>query len=146
MKNKMCLFLLSILTMISCLNAEISSNEVIIIDQATLHWENGSYPGVQMAQLFGDSEDSTQPYTIRVRFPANFTGRIHKHNQTEFHTVISGSLYVGIGEIIDKEHSIYVPAGGAFAIPANVSHYLWTSEDVEMQLHSLGEKETEYVK
>jgi hypothetical protein len=51
---------------------------------------------------------------------------------------------LGFGETIDKDNSIYIPTGGAFAIPANVSHYLWTSKDMVMQLHSLGDNETNY--
>jgi hypothetical protein len=52
--------------------------------------------------------------------------------------VISGTLFIGIGDTFDKSKGVAVPPGGVVAIPPGVSHYSWSEEDVVVHVHGEG--------
>lgn len=117
-------------------------DEVKVIDPETLKWAETVYPGTEVTQVFGDPKKPGQVYTIRFRLPANYVVPPHTHTQDEFMTVISGSLNVGIGTTVDKDNTAYLPVGGAIGIPGKVPHYAWTTEEMIMQVHAIGPRDT----
>jgi hypothetical protein len=42
---------------------------------------------------------------LRLQFPANYTVPPHSHRMTERVTVVSGALYAGIGDTLDRQRS-----------------------------------------
>lgn len=84
-------------------------------------------------------------YIIRFRLPANYVVPPYTHSQDEYMTVISGSLNVGIGEFVDENSTVQLEVGGAVGIPGNVPHYAWTTEEMVMQVHAMGPRDTCFV-
>ncbi len=93
-----------------------------------LHWTTPpDIPAVRSAWLIG-SEQQSGTYAVRVRLAAN--GRIppHTHPDTRYSTVLSGTLYVGLGSKFDAAALVAVPAGGVYVAPAGVAHFLWAKD------------------
>ena len=116
--------------------------EVAYVDPAILAWRDTVYPGTEIANVFGDPSKPGEVYAIRLRLPANYVVQPHFHTQNEYMTVISGSLNVGIGETVDKNNTVHLPLGGAIGIPGKVPHYAWTTEEMIMQIHAVGQRDT----
>lgn len=94
-------------------------------------------PGAQFAVLAGDP---TKPglTTVRVWFPANFQVPAHFHPVTENVTVISGTVYVGMGDKLDMAKGTAYPAGSFSTMPADHRHYAWTKDETIIQIHIVG--------
>lgn len=119
--------------------------EVTYVDPELLQWAETVYPGTEITTVFGDPKKPGQMYTIRFKLPANYLVPPHTHTQDEYMTIISGSLNVGIGETVDKDSTVYLPVGGAVGIPGKVPHYAWTTEEMVMQVHAMGPRDTCFV-
>ncbi len=78
------------------------------------------------------------PYTVRVKFPANF--KVNPFYQTGeiYLTVLSGTLYINSGTKFNNQAKGYkLPQGSFFSIPANMAVFMWTNEEpVIIQMHS----------
>lgn len=95
-------------------------------------------PSLKAAWLAG-GEDRSGPYLLRVRLAAG--GRIppHTHPDSRHTTVLSGTLHVGYGDIMDEASVVAVPAGAVYEAPAGVSHWVWAKDgDVEYQESGFG--------
>ncbi len=119
--------------------------DVQYIDPELVQWAETVYPGTEITAVFGDMKQAGQMYTIRLKLPANYVVPPHTHTQDEYMTVISGSLNVGIGESVDKDDTVFLPVGGAVGIPGKVPHYAWTTEEMVMQIHAMGPRDTCFV-
>jgi hypothetical protein len=95
-------------------------------------------PGAKLAVLEGPMNEAV-PFTARLRLPANYRIPGHWHPAVERVTVLSGTFYMGAGEVLDTSKGVPVPAGGFTVMPAKAPHYAYTTaEPVEIQLHSTG--------
>jgi quercetin dioxygenase-like cupin family protein len=74
------------------------------------------------------SEQQAGTYAMRVVLAND--GRIppHTHPDTRYSTVLSGTLYVGLGTKFDATVMVAVPAGGVYVAPAGVAHFLWAKD------------------
>jgi len=53
--------------------------------------------------------------------------------------VISGTIYDGLGERVDRSKATAYPAGSFFVLPANNSHFLWTTDqEAVLQVSVMG--------
>lgn len=154
MKNKLFLLSIPVLVGIFFMSAPVTADhqvdasqyeEVVYVDPELIEWAETIYPGTEIATIFGDPTKPGQMYAIRFKLPAGYIVPPHTHTQDEYMTVISGSLNVGIGKEIDKDSTIYLPEGGAVGIPGNVPHYAWTTEEMIMQVHAMGPRDTCFV-
>ena len=59
-------------------------------------------PGAQIAVLAGDPTKPV-PYTVRLKFPANYDIPAHSHPTDENVAVVSGELFMGMGTKLDKK-------------------------------------------
>lgn len=84
-------------------------------------------PAIRSAWILG-SEQQAGSYAMRVVLAGN--GRIppHTHPDTRYSTVLSGTLYVGLGAKFDTAALVAVPAGGVYVAPAGVAHFLWAKD------------------
>lgn len=85
------------------------------------------------------TEKGAGTYVLRVALARG--GRIppHTHPDTRNSTVLSGTLYVGFGDVADDARVVVVPAGGLYVVPAHVAHYLWARDgDVVYQESGVG--------
>lgn len=87
----------------------------------------------QRAILAGDPNRHGCAYTDRVKFLANTKVAAHSLPEDKIYTVISGTLYVGIGDKWDESRMRKMPPGSFWTIPANVSRFFKAEEEVIFQ-------------
>ena len=101
-------------------------------------------PGAQIAVLAGDP---TKPvaYTVRLKFPANYTIPAHSHPTNENVTVVSGDFFVGMGNVVDKASAKALGVGGFGFLPAGMNHFAFTRQETTIVLFGQGPVEFKYV-
>ena len=101
-------------------------------------------PGAQIAVLAGDP---TKPvaYTVRLKFPANYTIPAHSHPTDEHVAVISGEFFAGMGTKLDRNSAMSLGVGGFALMPANANHFAFTKAETTILLYGQGPVEFKYV-
>jgi quercetin dioxygenase-like cupin family protein len=100
--------------------------------------------GAQIVVLAGDPGKSA-PYTVRLKFPANYAIPAHSHPTDENVAVVSGALMLGMGDKLDKAAGTSVGPGGYALAPANMNHYAYTKQETTILLYGIGPVEFKYV-
>jgi quercetin dioxygenase-like cupin family protein len=102
--------------------------------------------GAQIAVLAGDPSKPA-PYTVRLKFPANYMIPAHSHPTDENVVVISGAVTFGMGDKLNKDASSNktLTPGGYALMPANVNHFAFTTEETTIVLYGQGPVEFKYV-
>jgi hypothetical protein len=100
--------------------------------------------GAQIAVLDGDPGKSG-PVTLRLKFPADYRVPPHWHSMTENVTVLSGTLYIGMGDTLDRQASDALAPGGFVSLPAKMHHYAWTKSPTVVQITLEGPFDIFYV-
>src|SRR5256885_12450778 len=67
--------------------------------------------GAQIAVLAGDPTKSG-PYTVRLKFPANYDIPAHSHPTDENLAVVSGALFLGMANKLDRNSGSSLHVGG----------------------------------
>ena len=101
-------------------------------------------PGAQIAVLAGDP---TKPvaYTVRLRFPAGYDIPAHSHPTDENVVVVSGELFMGMGNRLDRKVGHGLGVGGFALMPANANHFAYTKAETTIVLYGQGPVEFKYV-
>ena len=100
--------------------------------------------GAKIAVLAGDpTKDGA--YTVRLKFPANYAIPAHSHPTDENVVVVSGALYMGMGDKLDKKTGHALGAGGFALMPANANHFAYTKAATTIVLYGQGPVEFKYV-
>lgn len=95
-------------------------------------------PGAKIAILEGPMNEAL-PFTARLRFPAQYRIPAHWHPAIERVSVLSGTFYMGLGEVLDISKGMAVPTGGFAVMQIKTPHFAYTTnEPVEIQLHGMG--------
>jgi quercetin dioxygenase-like cupin family protein len=94
-------------------------------------------PGAKMAVLDGDPGGSAL-FTIRLQFPDGYTVPPHFHPTDEHVTVISGTLGLGMGDVIDRSKMMTLRSGGYITAPAQGHHYAVARGSTVVQIHATG--------
>jgi quercetin dioxygenase-like cupin family protein len=97
----------------------------------------GGYKGTQMAVLLGDPSQSGM-YVMRLKLPAGTSFPPHVHGEAENVTVISGTLWVGLGKTVDQSQMKPLAAGTFATVPANFPHYAMAKEETVVQIEGIG--------
>lgn len=110
-----------------------------IVTPQTTKWTPGTgmMKGLDVAVLSGDPSKSG-PYVLRLRIPANTKLPPHYHGDIENVTVISGALWVGLGDTFDASKMMELGPGSFVSIPANVHHYAMAKSPTVVQIHGIG--------
>lgn len=114
---------------------------------AEMKWADGPPslpPGVKIAVLEGDPT-KTGPFTIRLQAPDGFKIPAHTHPTAERVTVISGTLYLGMGDKLDEAAGRELAAGGFAVMPAGMKHFAWMKGETVVQVHGTGPFAVKYV-
>jgi quercetin dioxygenase-like cupin family protein len=101
-------------------------------------------PGAQIAVLAGDP-GKPAPYTVRLKFPANYAIGAHSHPTDENVAVVSGALFVGMGTKLDKVAGTSLGIGAYALMPAGQNHYAYTKQETTILLYGMGPVEFKYV-
>lgn len=95
-------------------------------------------PGAMIAVIEGDLK-AAEPYTFRLKVPANSTIGVHTHPVAERVTVLSGTFYFATGDKADPAMTKAYQAGDILIIPAGMPMYAATKDqEVVVQLHGVG--------
>lgn len=78
------------------------------------------------------------PFTVRLRFPANYDLPPHTHPAIERVTVLSGTFHMGMGEKFSRAATQAVRAGDMMIMHPGTAHYAWTDAETVVQLHGTG--------
>jgi quercetin dioxygenase-like cupin family protein len=100
--------------------------------------------GAKLAVLSGDPA-GTGLVTIRLKMPAGYKIPAHWHPTDEHVTVISGSLALGMGDVLDEKQSKVLKPGGYAVAQANMHHFAWTKTGAVVQVHLMGPFKITYV-
>src|SRR5580765_1619123 len=73
-------------------------------------------PGAQIAIVSGDP-GKPAPYTVRLKFPANYDIPAHSHPTDENVAVVSGEFFMGTGTKLDRKTGLGLHVGGYALVP-----------------------------
>ncbi len=121
---------------VSLFHAGNASAGHIMLGADEIKWaDSASLPGAKMAVLEGDPA-KMGPVTIRLKLPPDYKLMPHTHPADERVTVLSGVLYMGLGDKLDEKASKKYSAGGFFVIAANTPMYAFTKgEEAVIQIN-----------
>ena len=102
--------------------------------------------GAQIAVLSGDPGKAA-PYSVRLKFPANYAIPAHSHPTDENVVVVSGAMTFGMGDKLDKKAATNKTLGvGGYALAAaGMNHFAYTTQESTIVLFGLGPVEFKYV-
>jgi hypothetical protein len=127
--------------------ADTDVDTVIRLTPDELPWTAGPPmlpPGARMALIEG-SFSRPGPFTVRLKFPANYRIPPHWHPVKVTVTVVSGSFNMGFGDELDTAKGKWLPAGSIFEMPATIHHFGWTTEETIIQEHGVGPLSVNYL-
>jgi quercetin dioxygenase-like cupin family protein len=101
-------------------------------------------PGAKIAVIEGPMNQAV-PFTIRLKFPANYAIPAHSHPAIERVTVLSGTFHMGTGDKLDKAKTVALPPGAMAIMQPGTNHFAWTAEEVTVQLNGVGPWGVTYV-
>src|SRR3954462_6514176 len=104
----------ALLVTAASLAAPLQAADEVSLNKDDMKW--GDVPpvlpkGAKLAVLHGDPSKSG-PFTLRLNAPANYKIAPHWHSQAEDLTIISGALYLGMGDRMDTKAAHALKAGG----------------------------------
>jgi len=138
--------LLTLALALAALGPTAASADHIMVTPADLKWEDAKAipPGAKMAVIEGPLNEAV-PFTIRIKFPADYRLPAHWHPQIEHVTVISGTLNMGTGDKLDTAKSTALAPGSVAIMQPKTNHFVWTNEETEVQVHGVGPTAINYV-
>jgi quercetin dioxygenase-like cupin family protein len=101
--------------------------------------------GAKVAILEGDPTKEG-PFVMRVKLPDGYKIPPHTHPKPERLTVISGTVYIGMGAKFDPDKGREMPTGTFGTWPAGMKHFVWAKGETIIQLHGTGPWTLTYVK
>ena len=93
--------------------------------------------GAKFAVIAGDP-GAKGLFVVRMMLPAKYRIPAHNHPADEYVTVISGALYVGMGDKLDPGKGEKLTAGGFAVAPTGMNHYAWTTGKTVVQVEAEG--------
>src|SRR5437867_767206 len=125
---------------------ETQAADMRLYPPTTIEWKTGPAalpPGARMAVLEGDPTKEG-PFVVRFQFPEGYHIPPHTHPKTERVTVISGTLFLAMGENL-RSAAKTLTAGTYGFWPAGMKHTAWSGGETVIQLHGIGPWQINYV-
>lgn len=94
-------------------------------------------PGAKIAVIEGPMNEAV-PFTVRIRFPANYKLPAHWHPAVERVTVLSGTFNMGVGDELDLQKTTPLTPGSIAIMQPKTNHFAWTKEETVIQLNGVG--------
>lgn len=111
----------------------------LMVTPDQLEWgEVASMAGdARIAVIEGDMSQ-TEPFTIRLKLPADYETDPHTHPAYERVTVISGEFHFAHGDQFDRDATTALPVGGFAIMAPGEPMFGYTEEETVIQLHGEG--------
>ena len=122
-------------------------DEMVVVAPRDVKWADAppSLPrGAKVAVLEGDP-GKEGPFVLRVRMPDGYKIAPHTHPKPERVTIISGTMFIGMGDKFDEARGKEMPAGSYGSWPAGMKHFAWVKGETVVQLHGTGPWTITYV-
>lgn len=118
----------------------------VMVMPADLKWVDvpSLPPGAKIAVIEGPLNEAV-PFTLRLKFPADYKVPAHWHPAIEHVTVISGTFNMGAGDALDPSKTQPLTAGSVAIMQPNTNHFAWTKEETIVQVHGVGPWAITYV-
>ena len=100
--------------------------------------------GAKIAVLHGDP-GKEGPFTMRLQIPNGYKIAPHWHSKDENLTVISGAMYLGMGEKMDMKSAHALKPGGYHYLPAKTNHFAFSKGTTVVQVSGDGPFDINYV-
>lgn len=128
-------------------NAQAQSPDLKAITPSEMKWsQHPALPaGAMRAVVYGDP---TKPglYATRLRAPNGLKVLPHTHPEDRIYTVLSGTLYLGIGEKWDESKLVAYPQGSVIFLPAKMSHFQYSkSGEYVIQINAEGPTDLTFI-
>lgn len=121
---------------------------ISVVDPSKLNWADAPSvgPGAKIAMIEGDLK-SAEPFTFRLKLPADFKIAVHTHPTAERVTVLRGDFYFATGDKFDAAKAKAYKPGGAFIVPQGMPMYAFTRKgEAILQVHGTGPWGIDYIK
>jgi hypothetical protein len=105
-----------------------------------LQWMNGPAglpKGSKIAVVSGDP-GKKGPFTIHLKFPANYAIPAHQHPTDENIRVVSGKLLFGMGDKADRKKTKAMAKGATGTAKAKMNHFVFTDVPTEVEVKAVG--------
>jgi hypothetical protein len=121
--------------------AAVHTGTHVLLTPTELKWGGtppGLPPGARATVLEGDPSKAG-PFTLRAELPPNYKIMPHWHPAIEHVTVLSGELFMGMGEKYEPGSAKALGVGGFAVMPIKHVHYAFTkNQKTIIQLHGIG--------
>lgn len=114
------------------MNHQSKAEEHLIAIPDSIKWEKN------YAVVSGDPNKEGSPFVIRFKFPDGAKIAPHWHPTDENITVISGTLFMGMGEKFDETKAKEMPVGSFGLMPKEMRHFGWAKGETIIQIHGIG--------
>ena len=84
------------------------------------------------------------PFKYQLKIPAGARAAAHQHSQDVHVKVLSGSMFIIIGEPLESSRAQRFAAGSVFVVPAHAWHDEWWDEETILEAEGVGPMETVY--
>ena len=102
-----------------------------------------SVPGAFRRDLIGDPRQPG-PYKYQLKIPAGARVTAHQHSVDVHVKVVSGSMFIIVGEPLDSSRAQHFKAGSVFVVPAHAWHEEWWDTETLLEAEGIGPMETVY--
>ena len=112
--------------------------------QTNPQWQpSKSIPGAFRRDLLGDTSQPG-PFKYQLKIPAGTRVQPHEHSKDVHVKVLSGSMFIIIGEPLESYRAQPFAAGSAFVVSAHAWHDEWFDEETVVEAEGVGPMETVY--
>lgn len=127
--------------------ARATEDGAMMMNAGELKW--GDVPpqlpkGGKLAVLNGDP-GKAGPFTLRLKAPAGYKIAPHWHSNDENLTIISGTMYLGLGDKMDMKGAHALKAGGYHYLEGKKHHYAFTKGETVIQVSGMGPFDITYI-
>jgi quercetin dioxygenase-like cupin family protein len=129
-----------VLTALLASSVALGQHDHIVQNESDVKWGDAPPflpPGAKFAKVYGNPMEKEQ-YAVRMKLPAGYKVPAHSHPGDEHLVVLSGALYMGLGDKIDTEKGMPVKAGGIAMVPAKKTHFAYTKEETTFIVYGVG--------
>ena len=143
MKCRVIVVMLLALILVSACSSASQSNNTPTQAQSDQWKPATNIPGVLRRNVIGDP-GASGPFKFQLRVPAGARAAVHKHNIEVRVKVVSGSMFIIIGEPIEPTRAQRFAAGSSFVLPAHTWHEEWWDEESVVEGEGVGPMENIY--
>ena len=84
------------------------------------------------------------PFKYQLKITAGTRVAAHQHSKDVHVKVLSGSMFIIIGEPLEPSRAQRFAAGSGFVVPAHTWHDEWWDEETMLEAEGVGPMETVY--